>query len=759
MGFSLQFIQAGNAYNTLQEHVPAPLFRRVFRVEKPLKEVSLTICGLGFYQLYLDGIQLDRGKLCSYISNPDDLLYYDRYEIADGLSTGDHVLAICLGNGLQNSAAGWAWLFDKARWRGAPRVALMLEGTDSEGEAFTLEADQSFRVSDSPILFNDLRCGEIYDARCEQAGWNTLAFDDSKWGFAQKSDPPRGRPVLNGADPVVVGQEILPVAILPQEEGFVYDFGVNTAGVCRLTVSGSAGQTITLEHAETLTEDGVFDPTSVRTLDGWDYLPLDFAQKDTYICSGQGVESYVPAFTYHGFRYVLVKGIAAEQATPSLLTLLEVHSDLKERGGFECADAVANQIQQIVRRSTLANFVFFPTDCPQREKNGWMGDAAVSTEHTLLNLAAENSYKEWLRNIRRAQDDNGTLSGIVPTAGWGYEWGNGPAWDSALFYMCDEVYRYRGDTEILRDNAACMMRYLDFLTHRVREDGLIAFGLGDWCPVGRGSSEYKSPLEFTDTVLSMDNCNRAARAFRALGYSLQEGFAESFRDKLRAAIRAKLVDFSTMTVAGNCQTSQAMALYYGVFDPPEREAAFARLLEFVREADNHMDVGILGNRVLFDVLSEFGYTELAFRMITRPDWPSFGNLIARGATSLWESFQKKGVLPGSYNHHFFGDVSGWFIRSLAGIVLNPHRDDVSCVYWRPGIIRSLPYAQAFHTAPAGTIRVRWEWEHSCVRLNATIPEGMHGKIILPTGYRFEDGTTEKDIQGGDYSLLVTVTDN
>ena len=163
--------------------------------------------------------------------------------------------------------------------------------------------------------------------------------------------------------------------------------------------------------------------------------------------------------------------------------------------------------------------------------------------------------------------------------------------------------------------------------------------------------------------------------------------------------------------------------------------------------------------MLFDVLSEFGYTELAFRMITRPDWPSFGNLIARGATSLWESFQKEGVLPGSYNHHFFGDVSGWFIRSLVGIVLNPHRDDVSCLHLRPGIIRSLPYAQAFHTAPAGTIRVRWEWENSCVRLTATIPEGMHGKIILPTAYQFEDGTTEKDIQGGDYSLLVTITDN
>lgn len=754
MGFSLNFIQAGAAYNTLEKHVPAPMFRRVFQVEKPLEEVLLTICGLGFYQVYLDGVSLDRGLLCPYINNPDDLLYYDQYEIHRGLDVGKHVLAICLGNGLQDSSAGQAWLFDQARWRGAPRVALQLEGKDGEGKKFSLEADTKFRVWDSPILFNDLRCGEIYDARLEQQGWTMPDFDDSDWRYADRAEPPRGETVLNRADPVIIGQEISPVAILPQEDGFVYDFGVNTAGVCRLVIRGTPGQTITLEHAETLDENGRFDPTSVRMLDGCSYLPEDYAQKDIYICSGRGEEIHVPSFTYHGFRYVLVKGITVEQATPSLLTLLEMHSDLKERGGFSCADPTANQIQQIVRRSTLANFFYFPTDCPHREKNGWTGDAAVSAEHTLLNLAAENSYKEWLRNIRKAQCEDGALPGIIPTAGWGYEWGNGPAWDSALFYICDEIYRFRGDREILQENAACLMRYLDFLTHKVREDGLIAYGLGDWNPVGRGSWDCKSPLAFTDTVLSMDNCIRAARMFRVLGYSLQAEFAEAFSMRLRKAIRDKLVDFSTMTVAGECQTSQAMALYYGVFEPEERDAAFARLLDLIRETDEHMDVGILGVRVLFDVLSAYGYTELAFRMIVRSDYPSYGNWIARGATSLWESFQREGVSPGSMNHHFFGDVSGWFIRSLAGIVLNPNYDDVTVVHFRPGIIPSLPYAQAFHIAPAGEIRIRWTWEESYVRLETTVPEGMMGKVILPVGYRLEDGTIEKDISCGTHVMSI-----
>lgn len=211
-----------------------------------------------------------------------------------------------------------------------------------------------------------------------------------------------------------------------------------------------------------------------------------------YICKGEGEETYTPSFTYHGFQYVLVTGITPEQATSDLLTYVVMNSDLKERGGFTCSDPTVNTLQELTRRSDLANFYYFPTDCPQREKNGWTADAALSSEHLLLNLSPETSYREWMRNICKAMDDRGALPGIVPTGGWGFHWGNGPAWDNVLLYLPYFVYLYRGDKTILEESAASILRYLHYLTTRVNEEGLIKIGLGDWVSAGPGQRSVQS---------------------------------------------------------------------------------------------------------------------------------------------------------------------------------------------------------------------------------------------------------------------------
>ena len=447
--------------------------------------------------------------------------------------------------------------------------------------------------------------GETYDARIERPDWLLPGTPSGEWKPALCAERPRGERVLRTIEPVTIEKELRPVSIRKVDDGYLYDFGENNAGVCRLHVTAEAGQTITMHHGEHLI-DGKLDLTNL-TCDR-----TTGSQKDVYICKA-GENVYTPTFTYHGFQYVWIRGLRPEQATEDALTYLVMHTQLPVRGGFRCSDETVNRIHEASMRSTLSNFVHFPTDCPQREKNGWTADAALSAEHTLLYFAPELCYHEWLRNIRGSQAPDGSLPGIVPTAGWGFAWGNGPAWDCVLFWLPYALMQYRNDLDAVRKNAHAMLRYLDYLTTKIHPDGLVAFGLGDWCPAGRGCGDYLAPLELTDSIMAMDICRKAAEMFRRIGRQKQSAFAAELADAFRQSIRSNLIDWETMLVKGNCQTSQAMALYFHVFEETECTQAFARLMEIIEADGERMNVGVLGGRVLFHVLSAYGQSALALQ--------------------------------------------------------------------------------------------------------------------------------------------------
>lgn len=744
MDFPMQFICSGRKYSTLEEYVPAPYFRKSFALDRLPESAEILVCGLGFYELYINGEKITKGMLSPYISNPDDVVYYDRYEVSSLLQKGENVIGLLLGNGFQNNPGGYVWDFDKAKFRGAPQVALSFAASFGKEASLYFETDETFKTASSPIINDDYRNGEYYDARKELSGWNLPGYDDSDWTVAQMAPVPRGEAVEADIERIRPIREILPFSVTQIDGGYLYDFREDISGVCRLEIQGTVGQKVSLYYGENIV-NGKLDRRSISFDDN------DYVQKDIYYCKGEGTETYTPTFTYHGFRYVFVKGIADHQAERSLLTCIVCHTDLKERGGFSCSDPVANQLQEMTRRSTLTNFHHFPTDCPQREKNGWTADAALSAEHVLLNLEPEKNYREWLRNIRKAQNEKGALPGIVPTGGWGFQWGNGPAWDSVLIILPYMTYLYRHDKQIILDNSASILRYLFYLTTVIRPDGLIACGLGDWCPVGRGADQYKSPLEFTDTVISMDLCEKAAFLFRETEQQEAAAFAESLYQRLRQAGRKHLLDLHTMTALGNCQTSQAMAIYYDLFDPAEKPKAFEQLLAMIHEQDDHMDVGVLGGRVLFHVLSQFGYSDLAYTMITRKDFPSYGYWVEKGSTTLWEQF----LLTEDYslNHHFWGDISHWFIRWVAGIHYNPDREGGLNIV--PAFISGLSKAQGWHQAPEGRVFVTWEKEGEAILLTIEAPEELTGWIKLPENAVFkEENTNCKPLKSGKYSVIL-----
>ncbi|MFA6948411.1 MAG: family 78 glycoside hydrolase catalytic domain, partial [Eubacteriales bacterium] len=419
MAFSTKFIAGTRDYTTFSHRVPAPFLRRSITLDASPEKAVLTLCGLGFYDLFVNGERITKGILAPYISNPDDVLYYDIYDIAKYLHEGENVLGFILGNGMLNCPGGEIWDFEKARYRSAPKLAMSL---DIDGDI--IEADESFRTAPSPIMLDDIRIGEFYDARCEIDGWAKPGFDDSNWRQALPAETPRGVCRICEADPIAPREEIKPVSVtrgavnmdyairpnLPNvpfdgvegdTEGWLYDFGVNAAGLCRLKIKGTPGQKIVMQFGEEIGADGKLD------LRGMSFLPHALNHRDIYICRGGEEEIYLPRFTYHGFRYCLVLGMTDAQATPDALTYIVYSSALNVNAQFSCSDEVVNRLWKAGIVSDLANFFYFPTDCPHREKNGWTGDAALSAEQMLVALSPERSYHEWLFNLRRAQNDAG----------------------------------------------------------------------------------------------------------------------------------------------------------------------------------------------------------------------------------------------------------------------------------------------------------------------------------------------------------------
>lgn len=728
MKLSEMFFCAGEKMCDLFNFLPSPYIRKKIMLESIPEKAELTICGLGFYELYVNGERITRGYLSPYISNPDDFLYYDFYNIIEKLQVGENVLGIRLGNGMQNAFGGYVWDFEKASFHSSPKFGLRLELDD-----VIIEADESFVCAPSPTYFDDLRLGERYDARKEIVGWNLPGFDDSSWTAVTKAKKPKGEKKLNEAKPITERAQLKPVRIFAEGDAFIYDFGINSAGVCKICVTGEPGQKIGMTFGEHL-KDGQFHTDNISFIrDEYKDLP-PYIQYDEYICAGGENETYTPSFTYHGFRYVKVEGITKAQATPELLTFIVFNTELPERGGFECSDEILNSLQKMTRESTLSNFHHFPTDCPHREKNGWTADAALSSEHTLLNLEPSENYVQWMKNICKSMNDEGAIPGIIPTGGWGFQWGNGPAWDSVIAVIPYFLAIYRDDLRAAEYTSPYLLRYLKYLASRRDEKGLVAFGLGDWChPTGAAVP----PLVLTDSITAVDICTKAAYIFERLSLREEQKSAEKLKDEFRYAIREELLNKGTMKLCGGEQTSQAMGLYYGIFEKDERQRAFDGLLESIEAFGGHMACGVLGARVIFHVLAEFGKTELAVSMISCKDAPSYGNWVVGGETTLAEVFNREGENVASRNHHFFGDISAFFIKRLGGIVINPTGFDADEVLISPFFADNLSFVKAFHITPAGKIITEWVRKDDTTVLEVTIPEGCKAKLSLNDGYYTE----------------------
>ena len=745
----MQYISAGTQSFTRETTPPAPYIRKAFDLDFKPSSAVIRITTNGFYRLFINGKEITKCELAPYISNSDHLCYYDEYEIADKLTEGKNAIGIILGNGHANPF--WHALGLQNSFKVGCPVKGALELTAANGtKVFNLESDASFKTHPSAMVYDLYRYGVSYDARLEIDGWNMPDFDDSDWENVCEVEAPAGKPVKCETDPIVLREELKPVSITLQEDfyymhtshvahaapifeayvesGYLYDFGINTAGLVRLKIKGERGQKITLRFCETL-RNGYFSINSLYTplrKDLRDYVR--YMHADFYVLKGGEEEIFVPFFTYHGFRYVLVEGLKPEQATEELLTYLVMNSDVSRRTDFKCSDETFNTLYQMTINSDLSNFWYFPTDCPHREKSGWTNDMSMSMEQFLLNLDCAQSLNVWLDGYIADQRVDGTLTAIIPSYGEFARGYNGVLSDSCLVNLPFYCYKFDGRLDIVVKAAEAIRKYMSYSMAARDERGLVSNSLGDWAQPGKALM-MESDVALIDSTLLIDMANKCKIIFRLLGDEDWVSACEKFADELRTAIRQNLIDHDTMGTVDGAQTSQAMALAMGVFTEEEHADAYQVLLDRTARFRNHAYCGMAGLRYIFHVLCDNGDADLAYTMIARPDAPSYGNMIARGATALCECLEDN-IFNLSENHHFFGDISNLFISDYAGLRVNPNMDNINEVLIKPSFASALTWAEAAYTTKCGKVSAKWERTDDGYTVTASIPDGVTGNIYL-----------------------------
>ena len=706
-----RFKWIGRAGKTLwsvtQPVIPAPYFRKVFTCNDPAG-IRAAICGLGYYELFLNGRKVSENVLDPIVTQYDQRVRYVVHDVSGYLRAGENVIGVILGNGWYNCHTPEVWKFQNAAWRDYPKLILEMK---SEAEEI-LVSDPSWKVSEGPIVFDGLRNGEHYDARLELGDWLAREYDDSTWNQAAIVFPPGGFLEEQTATPCRITQTIEMKKINMFD---VYDSGVNITGHARITVKGKAGAQVTLRYAERLTDDGELSTYSQdKFIKGGDY------QTDKYILKGEDLEVWEPRFTYHGFQYVHVAVVGEAEVVKVEARL--VSSDFKTIGTFHSSSEMLNRLQDCTCRSYLSNFTGIPTDCPHREKNGWTGDAQLAIETGLFNFGGASAYKQWVDSFREAQRPSGQLPAIVPSAGWNFTCG--PAWDSALFIIPYQIYLFTGDKDCIVKNYDLMRAYLDFC-EAMSNSCTVDFGLGDWCPP---EPDKMAPAGLTSTGYYY-GCARMFSHFAALLCKEEDRRVyEELTRKIKTAFNQKYYRGGGI-YAGGEMTSLAAPLFWGLCEDAEKEAVITQLVSRVRAAECKAHFGILGAKYVPRVLADNGHADLAFRILTQEEYPGWGYWIKKGATTLWENWN--GV--SSKNHIMFGDISAWMFQYPGGFSHDFNHPGAQYLNIAPMFVPGLDHVRAEHLGYVSEWRNLGNGYHCSV----IIPEGGRALISLPDRPAFE----------------------
>ena len=695
---------------------PAPIFRKEFSTDGEILKARAYISGLGYYELYMNGEKVGDHVLDPAFTAYNKRVLYQTYDVTAYLNDKDNCIGIMLGNGWYNMSSRGVWSFDRSPWRDDPTVRMQLRIQYESGNIQTIYTDDTWNCAPGPIVFNSIRQGECYDARNEEQGWNTPGFDASGWQPVRVVRGPEGKMAAQSMPPIRIVEKIGPKTITKIGSGnYLVDFGQNMAGFIEMSIESDAGHEIQFKYGEKLLPDGGVDQGNIEGL----VASAPF-QTDIYITKGGTSESWHPRFVYHGFQYVEISGWPGE-LSPDQIRGCFVTTDMNKRGEFSSSSALLNTIQQNTQYSFQSNYHGYPTDCPHREKNGWTGDAQLASEMALFNYEVETSYDKWIGDMTDSQLKSGMVSAIVPTGGWGYYWGNGPAWDVALINIPWNTYVFSGDRQVLEKYFPFMEAYFNFLS-KTAENQIINWGLGDWVPV-----QTETPANLITTAYYGHMADLMSDISAVLGDLVKSKDYAEKAARIKDAFRSKFYGRVNGTYGNGSQTSLACPVYLNILEPAEKRRVVDKLARSLKESELNLDFGVLGAKFVPNALADNGYKDLAFSRINNTNFPGWGHWAARGATSLWEDW--KG--DGSLNHIFFGDVSAWFFKYLGGIRPDPAHPGFSHFYIDPYFPEDLSWVRSEVNTVRGKVISHWEKTGNSVIMKIEIPFNSEATILIP----------------------------
>ena len=683
--------------NFAQKVLPAPTFRRAFTLDRPVKNAALRISGLGFYTFELDGRRVDDARLVPAPTQYDVRYRWRTHRLGD-LAAGRHVISVTVGDGFYRTSTGNYWHFDRASWTDYPKLAA--EVADGEGTPL-VKTDDRWTVRFSPIVRTELRGGEHYDARLEFPKLETSGAD---WRKARLVPAPGGRPEEERFPPCRV-VAAYPMAPLVGTNVWVAPY--NIAGVPRLKVKGTAGARVTMSCGEFCRRLAKDDKTITTN-----HVAYGALQRDSYVLRGDSAgETWTPEFTYHGFDrvQVSVEGGAAEILG---IDALEIHTDFRRIGTLRTSDGLLQTILDAGMRSALNNFVGIPTDCPHREKNGWTSEARLQCETLLYGWDAGTAYLGFVDEMVDAQRPSGQLPGMLPTGGVGYNWGSGPAWDAALACIPESVARFTGDRTCFERYRGAIRKYCNYVASLLDENGLCAFGLGDWCHSPFGSV---APVPFVTTAFYI----------RCLDLIGEKDAGDAARAALlKSYYRGKGVFSEAASVM------PALALEFGLVPAADRAACAEELARIVRANGAKVDYGTVGSGCVLRALFEAGEADLAYEVMTQPEMPGyawwFRELQLTAFPESWNALRSS-----SLDHGAFCDIVACAYRHLAGFRHVAERPGRNYLEIRPSFPKKLSDFSAEHDG----YRVAWKRTGEIVDLTIVVPEGAAATYAAPDGTR------------------------
>ncbi len=705
---------------------PPPYFRKEFDFSGGTAKAF--VCGLGYFELWVNGKRAGDSVLDPVVSQYERHVRYLEFDLSPLLVSGRNTVGIVLGGGWYNCDTPDVWHFDKAPWRDYPKLIFELESE----EKLLLKSDSSWKCTkNGPLRFSSLRTGEQYDARLEMPGWNVSGFDDSGWKNAAVVPGPGGIPVRQIQPSCRIVETFPCVKMTPGDGVTICDFGRSLSGNVRLKVRGPRGSSVRAVCSERVSKDGrAIDMSNINSC-----VVERLIQTYEYILAGKaGGETFEPQFSFSGFRYaeLLISGGAELVSAEACV----IRTGFDRIGSFECSDPLLNRLYECTMNSYTGNFVGIPSDCPHREKNGWTGDAMLASDTGLFSFDAASAYAEWMQDFVDVQRADGQLPGIVPSGGWGFNWGSGPCWDSAFILIPWNVYLYTGDFSIVERNYGAMKRYVDYLG-TLAEQNIVSFGLGDWCPPDwkrmTSTSVTSTGYYYLDAVI-------LAKCAKKLGKTDDAAALEKLASEIRDSFNRKFCNGDGTFAKGEL-TALGCALYTGLCPDSERARTAAKLDELVRAKQYTADFGILGAKYVPRVLADSGYAESAFRIFRQEKFPGWIHWIQQGATTLWENWDG----TASRFHIMYGDCAAWFMQYAAGIVPDESAPGFSRLTLKPCFPEELDSVKAEYRTPHGIVRSGWKRSHGKTVFEAESP--VPGILILPDGSRhpFEPGKVRTGI--------------